>query len=128
MLSPAGPGISGGGDLAVSLPLVLTPPRMPVSPARKSEGSTLWSRRRGNKRQGEQKLMITLPPMKVAKTGSSVAGETACRAALSVPSTRPCCAFVNSPAKASKEVSRRFRLPFRSSASSIDRAFDFFVR
>lgn len=122
VLSPAGPGISGGGDLVVSPPLVLTAPRMPVSPLRKSEGSTLWSRRRGNKRQGEDKLQITLPPNKVAKTGSPVAGETSCRAALSVASTRPCCTFVPSPAKASKEEVNRDILAasaaFRSSSTA----------
>ncbi|CAM0956806.1 unnamed protein product [Alopecurus aequalis] len=121
-LSPAGPCISGGGDLVVSPPLVLTAPRMPISPVRKSEGSTLWSRRRGSKRQGEEKLHITLPPKKVAKTGSSVDGETSCRATLSVASTRPCCTFVNSPAKASKEeVKRDILTPsaaFRSSSTA----------
>jgi hypothetical protein len=127
VLSPAGPGISGGGDLVVSPPFVLTPLRMPASPVRDSEGSTLWSRRRGKKRQGEEKLQITLPPKKIAKTRATAASEPSPRAALSVSSTRPCCSFLNSSAKASKQVSRRFRLPC-SIFLVFSRVLDFLVR
>ncbi|KAF6989021.1 hypothetical protein CFC21_006419 [Triticum aestivum] len=100
VLSPAGPRISGGGDFVISPPLFLPASRTSASPGRKPEGSTLWSRRRGNKRQLEEQLQVTVPLKKVAKTEALAIGDPTRRAALSVSSTRPCCAFVNSPAKA----------------------------
>uniref|UniRef100_A0ACD5TBH7 Uncharacterized protein n=1 Tax=Avena sativa TaxID=4498 RepID=A0ACD5TBH7_AVESA len=76
---------------------------------RNPEGSTLWSRRRGNKRQREEKPQIALPPNKVANTGASAASdrEPSPGAILSASSTRPCCTFVSSPAKATKEEANR---------------------
>ncbi|KAE8791490.1 hypothetical protein D1007_34081 [Hordeum vulgare] len=99
-LSPAGHRISGGGDLVFSPPLVLSASRTSASPERKAEGSTLWSRRRGNKRQLEGQLQVTLPLKKVAKTEALAIGDPTRRVAQSVSSTRPCCAFVKSPARA----------------------------
>ncbi|PNT67538.1 hypothetical protein BRADI_3g28735v3 [Brachypodium distachyon] len=112
-LPPAGPGISGGGGLAVSPPLAF--------PVRNSEGSTLWSRRRGNKRPWEEQLQITLPLKKVAKTEASATGDSRRRASVPVSA---CCTFVNSPAKdASKQETKnntiavkdasRFSSPFK---------------
>lgn len=48
----------------------------------------------------EEQLQVTVPLKKVAKTEALAIGDPTRRAALSVSSTRPCCAFVNSPAKA----------------------------
>ncbi|EMS55886.1 hypothetical protein TRIUR3_20710 [Triticum urartu] len=98
------PAFSPRKKILVDLPPFSSAPAPSPPPSggrtRKPEGSTLWSRRRGNKRQLEEQLQVTVPLKKVAKTEALAIGDPTRRAALSVSSTRPCCAFVNSPAKA----------------------------